>query len=215
MHFQMFCAFYVHLFLGFRVYTPMQSIVNHSLFFLLCMIPCFYLCIFFFHFSTLTICMWFCLSSFIKVMTWIFVNMCLWIYMIQILYLLLFTSVFFSVTSSYFFLSPFKYLIYFHLFISPFLSLYLCTSLSSTLSPSISLFVPMFVYISQSLYFFFLLFLSPYVTLSAIVFSTLIYYLSLCVSLISIDYIFPSFFCLYNLFVSISRSQTFNVCIFL
>jgi hypothetical protein len=124
--------------------------------------------------------------------------------MIQILYMLLSTSVFFSVTSSFFFLSPFKHLIYFHLFISPFLSLSLCTSLSSTLSPSISLFVPMFVYLSQSLYFFFLLSLSPFVTLSAIVFSTLIYYLSLCVSLTSIDYIFPSFF-VYTTFLSPSH----------
>jgi hypothetical protein len=159
--------------------------------------------------------MWFCLSSFIRVMTWIFVNLCLWIYMIQFLHMFLSTSVFFSITSSSLFLSPFKHLLYFHLFISPFLSLSLCTSLSSTLSPSISLFVLMFVYLSQSLYFFFPLSLSPSVTLSPIVFSTIIHYLSLCVSLTSIDSIFPSFFCLYNLFVPISCSQTFNVYIFL
>jgi hypothetical protein len=88
-HVQMFCAFSLHLFLGFRVYTPTQSIVNHSLFFLLCMIPCFSLCICFSHFSTLTISMWFCLYFFIRVITWIVVSLCLWIYMIQIMYLLL------------------------------------------------------------------------------------------------------------------------------
>ncbi len=215
MHFQMFCAFYVHLFLGFTVYTPMQSIVNHSLFFLLCIFPCFYLCICFFHFSTLTISMWFCLSSFIRVMTWIFVNLCLWIYLIQILYLLLSISVFVSITSSYFFLSPFKHLIYFHLFISPFLSLSLCTSLSSTLSPSISLFDPMFVYLfSISLFLFPLVSISFYDFVYHSLFNS--YLLFVFVYLIDFNWLYISiFFCLYNLFVSISCSHTFNVYIFL
>ncbi len=136
-HFQVFSSFFVHLFLGFRVYTPMQSILNHSLFFLPCMIPYFYLCICFFHFSTLTMFLWSCLSSFISVKTWIS------------------TFVFFSVASMCLFLSPFKHLFYFHLFLSPFLSLSLCTSLSTTLSPSISLFVPMSICLSQFFYFYF------------------------------------------------------------
>ncbi len=98
---------------------------NHSLLFLPYMIPCFYLCICFFHFSTLTISLWSCLSSFINVMTWIS------------------TFVSFSVASSCLFLSPFKHLFYFHLFLSPCLSMFLCISLSSTLSPSIFIFLPM------------------------------------------------------------------------
>ncbi len=99
---------------------------NHSLFFLLYMIPCFYLCICFFHFSILTISLWSCLSYFISVMTWIS------------------TSVFFLVAFLCLFLSPFKHFLYFHLF----LSLFLCTSLSPTLYPSIFIFVPMFVCLS-------------------------------------------------------------------
>jgi hypothetical protein len=135
-HFQMFFAFFGHLFLGFKIYTPMQSILNHSLFFLLCMIPYFYLCICFFHFSTLTMSPWSYLSFFISIRIWIS------------------TFVFFSTAFSCLFLFPFKHLFYFHLFLSPFLSLSLCTSLSSTLFPSISLFVPMSICLSQSLYFY-------------------------------------------------------------
>ncbi len=133
--------------------------------------------------------------------------------MIQILYLLLSTSMFFSVTPLFLFLSPFKHLLYFHLFISPFLSLSLCTSLLSILSPSLSLFVPMFVYFSHYLHFFFLLSISPFVTLSAIVSSTLIHYLFLCVSLTSIDFIFPFLF-VYTTFLSPSHVHSLSMFVF-
>jgi hypothetical protein len=132
-HFQLFYAFSIVLCIFYSPIPRFQSLslnaiywTNHLLFFLLYMIPCFYLCICFFHFSTLIISLCSCLSYFISIMTWIS------------------TSVFFLVASAYLFLSPFKHLFYFHLF----LSLSLCTSLSPTLCPSIFIFVPMFVCLS-------------------------------------------------------------------
>jgi hypothetical protein len=104
------------------------------------------------------------------------------------------TFVFFLVASPSLFWSPFKHLLYFHLFFSPFLSLLLCISLSSTLFPSISLFVPMSIYFSQSFYFYLLMSLFPYVTLSITISSTVTHSLFLHVSLTSINSIFPSLF---------------------
>jgi hypothetical protein len=135
-HFQVFCAFFIHLFLGFRIYPPMQSIRPII------------------HYSS-------CLARF-------FVSICAFfsftfppsLYLYDLVSLLLLVSWLeflprvFSIASLCLFLSSFKHLLYFHLFLFPFLSLFLCTSLSSTLSPSIFLFVPMFICFSQSFYFY-------------------------------------------------------------
>jgi hypothetical protein len=82
--------------------------------------------------------------------------------------------------------------------------------LSPHFSPCLYVLHSLQLYFHQYLFLFLCLFLpvslflSPYVTLFVIVSSTLIHYLSMCVSLTSIDSIFPSLFVYITFFVSIS-----------